>query len=320
MTVRGPSSAPGSPRQQRQAAQRDPRQDGRAAGGLRQADRVAEGDGAGGRADQRFQVQERAGDLGGDPGLPVGEQRERRQRAQQRQRGGGQQGARSSGGGRRALGDGGDRQGGQRRRQQLHRGHRDRVAAGQQAGLRHRERRRQGQRHQDQPVAGEGRAPAPAGGDQRDAGERHRKARPGHRARHAAVPHGGEDRDQHGRGADEQGRMAHAGAGDPRVLHQDRPAVPERAPREHGRAARGAGPEPDGAEEHGGGQAEPRHGEPARRQPPERELGRGHGGAPQQARGGERGNGGTAINVHGPIVHGPAATFVVNGELRNNRS
>jgi hypothetical protein len=313
MAAHGPASATGSPRQQRQPAQRDPRQDGRASGCLRHADRVAEDGGAGGRADQRLQVQERAGDLGGDPGLAGGEQRERRQRAQQRQPGGGQQRVRAGGDGRYALGHGGDGQGGQRRRQELHRGHGDRVAAGQQAGLRHGERRREAQRHQHQGVAAEGRAAALAGGDQTDAAERHGKARPGQRVRHAVVPHGRDDRDQHGRGADEQGRMAHAGARDRGVLDQDRPAVPHRAPREHGRAGGGGGPGPDGAEEHGGGQAEARDGEPARRQPQEGELGHGYGGAPQQARGGERSDGDTAIDVHVAIVTRSWAIFVDHG-------
>jgi hypothetical protein len=176
---RGNSDHPhtGSPRsQQQQAAQRDPGQDGRAPGCLCHADRVAEDHGAGGRTDEWFQVQERGGALGGDPGLPVGEQRERRQRAHQRQSGGGQQGARATGGGRHALGDGGDGQGGKRRGEELHRGHGDRVAASQQTGLRHGEGGRADQRGQDQAVAGEGGAAAPAGGDQADADERHRKA------------------------------------------------------------------------------------------------------------------------------------------------
>jgi len=131
--------------QQRQAAQGDPGQDGRAPGRLGQADRVAEGGGAGDRADEW-----------------------------------------------------------------LHR-----VAAGQQAGLGHGERGREEQRRQDQPVAGEGRAAAPTGGDQADAGERHREAQPRHRARDLAVPEGGDDRDQHRGGPDEQGPVADAGAAIP---------------------------------------------------------------------------------------------------------
>jgi hypothetical protein len=283
------------------------------------ADRVTEDDGAGGRANERFEVHECAGDLGGDPGLPVREERERRERAHEHQSSGGKQGAHAIGGGRRALGDGGDGQGRERRHEELHSGHGDRVAAGQQTGLRHGERSRQAQRRQDQAVASERRAASPAGGDESDADQRHREAHPGHRARHPAVPYGRDDRDQHGRGADEQGRMAHARARDPGVLHEDRPAVPHRAPREHGRAAHGTDLEPDSGQEHGGGQAEPRDGEPARRQPLEGQLGHGHSGAPEQARGGERRHGGTAVKIHGTIVPDGGIIFVDCGLLRNNR-
>jgi hypothetical protein len=284
------------------------------------AHRVAEDDGAGGRADERLQVQERAGDLGGCPRLPVGEERGRRERAQQRQSRGGQHAARAADRGRHALGDGGDREGGDGGREELHRGHGDRVAAGQQTGLRHGEPGRDHHRRQDQAVAGDRRAASPAGGDEGDAGERNGKARPGHRARQAAVPDGGDDRDQHGRCADEQGGMGHAGARDPGVLHQDRPAVPHRAPRQHGRAARGADPGPDEDQEHGRGEAEAGDGEPGRREPLEGKLGQGHGGAPEQAGGGQRGDGGTAINVHGSIVPYAWPTFVAFADLRNNRS
>jgi hypothetical protein len=287
---------------------------------VRHTDRVAEDDGAGGRADERFQVHEPAGDLGGDPRLPVGEERERRERAEQRQPGGGQQAAGVAGGDRHALGDGGDREGGEGRREELDRAHGDRVAAVQQADLRHGERGRERHRRQHQAIAGEGRAASPGGGDERDTGERDGEARPGRRARHAAVPYRGDDRDQHGRGADEQGRMAHAGARDPGVLHQDRAAVAHRAPGEHGRAARGPDAGPDGGEQHGGGQAEAGGGEPAGRQPSKGQLGHGHGGAPQQARGGQRPDGSTTINVHGPIVPDIGLIFANYGAQRNNRS
>jgi hypothetical protein len=282
------------------------------------ADRVAEGDDAGGRADERFQVHERAGDLGGDPRLPIREERERRQRAQERQPGGGQQAARAACGGRHALGDGDDRQRGERRREELDRAHGDRVAAGQQASLRHGQRGRERHGPQHQAIAGQRRAASPAGGDQRDTGERHGEARPGHRARHAAVPYGGGDRHQHGRGADEQGRMAHARPRDPGVLHQDRPAIAHRAPREHGGAARGPDPGSDGDEQHGGGEAEAGDGEPARRQPRKGQLGHGHGGAPEQAGGGQRSDGGTAINVHGPIMPDLRPIFAISVVLRKN--
>jgi hypothetical protein len=296
--VPGQLPGPGRP-QQRQATQRDPGQDGHAPGRLGHAGRVAEDDHAGGHADQRLQVQEGAGDIGRDSCLAVGEERERRQRAHQRQSGGGHQGVRAAGGGRHPLGDGRDGQGGERRREELGCGHRDRVAAGQQTGLGHGERRREGQRHQDQAVAGQGGAASPAGGDEPDTGERHREANPGHRARHRVAPGSRDDRDQHGRCADEQGRVAHAGPPDPDVLGEDRPAEPQRAPGQHGRAGGDAGPGPAGGDqEHGGGQPEPRDGEPAGRQPLEGQLGHGHGGAPEQARGNERGDSGTAIDVH----------------------
>lgn len=288
--------------EQGQAAQRDPGQDGRAAGRLGQADRVAEGDGAGGRADQRLQVHEGAGDLGRDPGLAVGEQGGRRQRARERQPGGGRQHAHAAGDGWPALGEGGHGEGGQGRGHELDRRHGDRVAAGEQAGLGHGEGGREEQRRQDQAVAGEAGPVAPAGGDQADTGERQREARPGHRAGHPGLLHCRQEGDQHRGGPDEQGGVAHAGAGDPGVLDQDRPAVPDRAPGEHGRAAGGPHPEPGGGQEHGGGQAEPGDGEPARRQPLQGELGQGHAGAPEQAGAGERGHGGATVGGHASIV------------------
>jgi hypothetical protein len=305
--------------QQRQAAQGDPGQDGRAPGRLGQADRVAEGGGAGDRADEWLQVDEGAGDPGRDAGLAVGEEGERCQRARQRQGAGGEQGSRAAGGDRRTLGDGGDGEGGQPGRGELGRGHGHRVAAGQQAGLGHGERGREEQRRQDQPVAGEGRAAAPTGGDQADAGQRHREAEPRHRARDLAVPEGGDDRDQHRGGPDEQGPVADAGAGDPGVLHQDRPAVAHRPPGEHGRAPGGAGPGAARGQQHGRGQAEPDDGEPSGRQPLQGELAQGHRRAPEQASGGERGDGGPTVEVHAVIVPGYRATFVSYAEIRNNR-
>jgi hypothetical protein len=307
--------------QQGQTAQHDPGQDGRATRRLGRPDRVAEGGGAGGRADQRFQVHEGAGDLGRDAGLAVGEQRGGCQRARQRQAGDGQQDPRA---GRRdggeGLGGGGHRQGGERGREELHGGHGDRVAAGEQAGLGHGEGGREQQGGQDKAVASDARPAAPAGGDQADPGERHRGPSPGQRLGQPAVLEGGEDGDQHRGGADEQGRVAHAGARDAGVLDQDRPAVPDRAPPEHGRAPGGADPEADGEQEHGGGQAEPGDGEPGRRQPVEGKLGQGHAGAPEQAGACERGHGGTTVQVHGPIVLEADRIFADSRQLRNNRS
>ncbi len=67
-------------------AERDAEQDHRAARELERAERVAEGERARGRADQRLEVQERARELRRDARLPVGEQRERQQRAGDRER------------------------------------------------------------------------------------------------------------------------------------------------------------------------------------------------------------------------------------------
>jgi hypothetical protein len=67
--------------EQREAAQGDAREDGRAADDLLRASGVAEKHGAGRGADEGLQVQERPGHLGGHPALPEGEQGERQQRA-----------------------------------------------------------------------------------------------------------------------------------------------------------------------------------------------------------------------------------------------
>ena len=67
-------------------AERDAEQDHRAARELQRPERVAERQRARGGADQRLEVEERPRELGRDPRLPVGEQRERQQRARDRQR------------------------------------------------------------------------------------------------------------------------------------------------------------------------------------------------------------------------------------------
>ena len=143
-----------------------------------------------------------------------------------------------------------------RGRQELHGGDRDRVAAGQQPALRHRDGGGQEQRRQHQAVAGQCRAAASATrGDQADAAERDHEADPGHRPGHGPVPHRGDDRHHHRHGPDQQGRVGDAGPGDAGVLHHDRTAVPERARGQHlgrergaqlGPAARSAPPRPAG--------------------------------------------------------------------------
>src|SRR5204862_1687057 len=104
--------------------------------------RVAEQGRAGGGTDEWFAVDERAGGLGGDAGLTVGEQGERGEGTQQCQRDGGERTGGAAGCRGYALGQGGDGQCGGRRGEELHRGDRDRVATGQQPRLRHGERGR----------------------------------------------------------------------------------------------------------------------------------------------------------------------------------
>ena len=162
----GPASA-----EQREGAQGDARDDGGAPGDLRRADRVSEHDDARHGADERLEVEEGAGHLGRYPALPVGEERERQQRAPGRQGDGGQDRGRAVRDGRQALRGRREQQRRQGRAQELHGRDRDRVAAGQQAGLCHGEPGRQQQRHEDQAIAGGRGAAALAAGDQADASQ-----------------------------------------------------------------------------------------------------------------------------------------------------
>jgi hypothetical protein len=214
--------------EQWEAAQRDAREDGRAADDLQRAGRVAEEHGSGRGADEGLQIQERPGHLGGHPALRVGEQREGQQRATGREGDGGQDGTRVARDGRHALNGHRERQHHQGGAQELHCCHRDRVAAAQQPGLPHGERGRQQQRHQHQAIAADRGSASPAAGDETDARQGHREASPGHRARHRAVPESRDDRDQHRRGPDQQCRVGDAGPGDAGVLYHDRTAIPDR--------------------------------------------------------------------------------------------
>jgi hypothetical protein len=215
------SPAPGAQRQatQRQAAQADASHDGHAADDLREADRVPERHRADDGSHQRLDVDERPGDLGGDPALPECEESERQQRAAPGQRDDRQHRAGATRHGRHATGDDGNRQRAERGAEELDGGDRDRVASVQQAALGHDERGRQDERRQHQPVPGQCRAAAPAAhGDQADAAERQREAEPGHWPGHGVVPHRGDDRDQHRHGPDQQGGVSDAGPADAGVL------------------------------------------------------------------------------------------------------
>jgi hypothetical protein len=131
--------------QQWEAAQGDAHDDGHAPGDLRRADRVAEGDGAGHRADQGLEIEEGAGHFGRYPALPVGEEREGQQRPAERQAGGSEGNSRAVRCGGHALDGHRERQHREGSPEELHGGDRDRVAARQQADLRHGEASRQQQ-------------------------------------------------------------------------------------------------------------------------------------------------------------------------------
>ncbi len=207
--------------QQREAAHRDAGEDGRAVGDLLRARRVAKHEDARDGAHQGLEVEEGSGGLGGHPRLRVGEEGEGQQRAADRQSGGSQEGTPAAGGGEHAFGSRSGGQHGERRRQELHGGHRHRVAATQQPGLRHRECGGHQQRRQHQAITADGCAPSPSARDQGGASERHCETRPGQRARHALVPEGGDDRNERGCGADQQRRVADAGPRDADVLQAD---------------------------------------------------------------------------------------------------
>jgi len=290
-----------APDQQRKAAQGDARQDGRTTRGLDRPNRITEEDDTRYGSHERFEVDEGPGDLGPHPALAVGEEGEGQQRPPGRQDQGGQQstGVRRS---RRSL-RGGEGHHGQGRAQKLDGRDRDRVAAAQQPRLPHRERGRQQQGGEHQAVAGERGTPAAAARDQAHSGQGHGEPQPGHRTGHAVLPERGDDRDQHGHGADQQSCVGDAGPGDTGVLHGDRAAVTEGAGQQHERAAGGAhvGAR-SGQQEDQGGEPEARDREPARRQPLQGQLGKRDGGAPQQAGSDERGDGATLLGVHVVII------------------
>jgi hypothetical protein len=286
---------------QREAAQPDPGEDGRAPGELSRAGRVAEEHHARRGPDERLDVEERPGHLGGHPALCVGEHGEREQRARGHQGGGGQDRPRGRRGVRHPLGERGDRKHGQGGAQELHGGRRDRVLAAQQPRLRHREGGRHQQRRQHQRVPEGARPAAPATGDQADPGQRQCEARPGHRARHGALPDRRDDRDHHRDRTDEQGGVGDAGPGDPGVLQQDRPAVAECPRGEHGGPERGPQVTAGGGQQERGGRGEAHEREPGRRQPVQGQLGQRHRGAPEQP-GADEGGEDAAVAVHTAIV------------------
>jgi hypothetical protein len=124
-------------------AEADAREHGDCAGELSEAGGVAEGDPAGGRPDDGFEIHEGAGTLGRDPRLSEGEQPERQQRAGERQHGEGDDRDRVVRRCGDASGEGGQGQGYERPGGELHRGDGSRLAPGQERGLEGDERGRE---------------------------------------------------------------------------------------------------------------------------------------------------------------------------------
>jgi hypothetical protein len=91
--------------------------------------------------------------------------------------------------------------------------------------------------------------------------------------------------------------VADAGPHDARVLQEDRPAVADGAPGQHGRPARLPQLLAAGDQQDGGRQAEADDGQPAGREIVHGELGGGHS-APPQDSGGGQGRNSTTVEVH----------------------
>jgi hypothetical protein len=262
---------------------RDAGEDRQPAERLREAYRLIERDHAAERADERLEVDERARELRGHLHLRPCEQPERDQRAGQPEPD--RRGDRTARGRRRgrALGDHGHGQRRERCGAELDGGHRAGIAAREQPRLGDDQPRGAGDRREHEQIAGERRAGAAAARDEADAGERDERAGPGACASGAASGPGGDQRHEHGRGADDQRGMADARALDPSVLEQDDPAVADRARRGHRGRKRSAQvtASEDGEDRRGDGEAH--HRQPARAEPLEAELGQRHGEPPERA-------------------------------------
>jgi hypothetical protein len=284
----------------REGAERDPAEDRRGARELNGADRVAEGQRAGQRADHRLEVEERASHLGGHARLAHGEQREGHERAREGQPEQREHDARPGRRPGQRLEREGDRQREERAGGELHGGDRRGVAPAQERGLVHDVAGRQHERGEHERVAAQRRLAPAACGHEPHATEREREARPGQRAGDAAPERHGEERDEHRPGAHDERGVAHARLRDARVLQHDDHAEAQRAPQRDGRRGRRAQGPPAGQGQQRGGEPEARHGEPRGVQPAQGELGQRHGGAPQDPGGGQGVQRGAAIGVHGP--------------------
>ena len=219
---------------------RDAEQDHGAAGELQRPERIAERQRAGGGADQRLEVEERPRELGRDARLPVGEQRERQQRARRSP-------ARASATpARRAAGAGGrpssaafgtaasppatictavtaiGSRPAQQRRLDDHERRRQRTDSSTSASP----------PSEAPPPPPPATIPTPASAS----------AKPSQAAGpvELAPGDGGDQRDERRHGADDQRRVADAGALDARVLEHDHEAVADRAGEQDPRRDRGA--------------------------------------------------------------------------------
>jgi hypothetical protein len=269
-----------------EGAQGDPREDGHAADGERKAERVVEDRHGGGRAHERLEVDEGAGQLRVHARLAVCVQRERDQRARD---GEGQHRAELRRGGRA-----GRRSARQRRRQReerrgghLHGRHGHGVAAAEEPALGDDEARADDRRGQDERVAG-GRGVTASAGDSADADQGDEAARPGRRARRPAAAERRDHGDQRRHRAEDQRAVAHARALHPHVLQQHHAAVAHRAPHQDGPARRAAQGAPGDERQHGRRQGEARGAEPGGVEPAEGQLGERDGEAEQDAGRGQR--------------------------------
>ena len=181
------------------------------------------------------------------------------------------------------LGEDRHRQRDERAPGELHGGYRGGVPALEQPRLHRDEPGRQDDRSEYEQVPPRARAATAGARDEGDSDERDRVAGPGESAGRGLTEARGDQRDEHRGGADDDGRVAHAGPLDAGVLEHDHRAEPDRARREHPRRQRVANAAAADEREHGRGDREADDGQPTGGKPPERQLREGHVKAPQRA-------------------------------------
>lgn len=240
--------------------------------------------------------------MGGNAALPEGEEPEGKQRSGDGQGREGEQRRRAGQLVRHPLAQHGHGKRGEGAGEELHRGHSGGIAALEKAWLGDDESRREECRGEHEQVPTRGRAATGGAGDQADAEQGEAVAAPGERPGAGVTETGGDERDDHRHGADDDGGMAHARMSDARVLEHDHPAEAERARGGDARRPRGAQSAPARDGKQGRGDGEARKGQPGRPQPSERELGQRHGQAPESARGSECGDGTCTAICHNSMI------------------